>query len=147
MDDIWFNRLMAYVKKGLADAEVSIDNLSKIALLVMEFVDSFQNSATTAMDSIEKHNLAMGWIERIVSTYCNNKKLTPEVKQLLSEFMSRICEVSKGQTTLNSADKVLATSKPPSKLVVSPTVVSDATPNSPTGVTTDEKKKKKFWKG
>jgi hypothetical protein len=138
MDDIWFTRLIGYVKTGLGEAEIAIENLSKITVLVMEFVDSFISTASETMTSEEKHLLAVTWVDKLVFQYCNGKKLSAEVQKLNSEFMSRLCEVSKGKSKLNASS---ATRAPLTKATssVSTNIYIEPTP-TPTPVVAKKKK-------
>lgn len=126
MDDIWFTRLVAYVKQGLGDAEISIENLSQITVLVMEFVDSFVSTVSSTMSATEKHLLAVTWIDKLVFQYCNGKKLQPDVAKLNTEYISRLCEVSKGKTKLNGADTKIAPKAAKPKLGAAPAAGSAA---------------------
>ena len=66
MDSIWFKRLSGYVKEGLGDVAITIEALSHITILVMEFVDSFATTLAQPMDATEKHFLAVSWIDQFV---------------------------------------------------------------------------------
>ena len=102
MDSIWFKRVSGYVKEGLGDVAISVEALSHITILVMEFVDSFASTLAQPMDAAEKHSLAVSWIDQFVYTYCDGKKLSPDVAKLNSEWISRACELSKGESKLHS---------------------------------------------
>lgn len=126
MEDVVYSRLCSYIKSNLGNETITIDLLSKITVLIVEFVDSFNNSKTETLTGSEKHLVAMKWIDRFIFDYCDGKTLASEVKKLNSEFISRICEISKGGTTINGIDKKFAAALPKMTAVLHSTVVSES---------------------
>lgn len=125
MDSIWFKRLSSYVKEGLGDIAISVEALSHITILVMEFVDSFASTLAQPMDAAEKHSLAVSWVDQFVYTYCDGKKLSPDIAKLNSEWISRACELSKGESKLHSGHQP---SIPATAALVAPVVQATPTP-------------------
>ena len=95
MDQILFQRLKTYVLQTLGPEFKS--DLSKLAVCVMQFVE---NKIVTPLEGNEKLSLVLTWIEKLLGEVGVN--LPAEISSLMSGFVSRICEASKGQYQLNA---------------------------------------------
>ena len=103
MDNIAFTRLINYIKDSLGNPEaITLDNLSHITVLVCEYIDTINMKSADPILSTEKHQLALDWIDRILKEFCDGTKLSKDVAKLNSDYIARLCEVSKGMSTLNN---------------------------------------------
>jgi hypothetical protein len=95
MDAILFQRLRSYVIQTLGPTFQT--DLSKLAVCVMQFVE---NKIITPLEGNEKLSLCLTWIEKLLNEV--GVSLAPELSSLMTGFISRICEATKGQLDINT---------------------------------------------
>jgi hypothetical protein len=124
MDGILFSRLRQLVTKTIG---TEITDLSKVTVLVCEFVE--KNAESLHLTGDEKLTLAVQYISSLFKEL-TGKDLSQDILLLVSQFIDRIIESSKGLFELQT---------PPKAAVVPVNVVKD------TSDTSSITKKKKGW--
>lgn len=131
MDNLWFSRLLDFVRKELAE-DITLNNITRWAYLVAEFVEDFtkNNKEYVSLSSVEKHKMYLAWVERVVFEVCGGKKLSPLELQIISGMIALVCEITKHGSMINNNSTGHSLLPPVEKLTEVPLSPTTTTPIS-----------------
>jgi len=102
-ESLLFTRLLETVVKQLGGNFIA--DLSKLTVVVVEFVETHAKYLIPNPSGREKLELALNWIEQLIKS--KGGSLEVEIKNLIAGFIGRIVEATKGQVFINDAFKTV----------------------------------------
>ena len=126
------NSLVQYIVTQLGSSDLAtilVTDISKVVVLIMEWIENQWTSLLSILGEVtsaQKHNAALSYLEQLFMTYVGTP-LENDIKKMVSGFISRVTEASKGQVAINGVSAPAATAVVPAPIPSVPVAAVAAT--------------------